>query len=186
MSLPDPAVPTSGRRVGVLVACVLGLGVSMTWTFLSLRVGLGVGGPCAEGGPHVPLQACPDGSALIAVAIPLMLLSALVGTAVALSVSAPNLFVPMWAALFGSLSWNFLDYGVTTLGSPVWSWVICGVAFAVVALPAVYAMALGLRATLVPRDGATGRPESRKWYGLYPVLGAAGVLLGVLTFNALA
>jgi hypothetical protein len=113
-----------------------------------------------------------------------MILAALVGTAVAVSVSAPNLLIPMWAVLFASLGWNFLEYGVTTDGGPVWGWIICGVVFWAMAAPAVYAIAVSLIATVGRKDPA--RPESRKWWLLYPVLGAVGVTLGTLSFNALA
>jgi hypothetical protein len=184
VTLPDLAVPTSGRRVAILVVCVLSLGLSLTWAFLSMRVVMGVGGACADGGPYVSAQPCPSGAGLIAVAIPLMILAALVGTAVAVSVSAPNLLIPMWAVLFASLGWNFLEYGVTTDGGPVWGWIICGVVFWAMAAPAVYAIAVSLIATVGRKDPA--RPESRKWWLLYPVLGAVGVTLGTLSFNALA
>ena len=39
-----------------------------------------------------------------------MLITAMFGSAAAMSVSAPNLLVPMWGLLFGSLGWNFLEF----------------------------------------------------------------------------
>jgi hypothetical protein len=186
VSLPELTLPTSRRRIGVLVTCALALGLSVTWTFLSMRAVMGVGGACADGGAYVSAQPCPDGAALIAFAIPLMVLAALVGTAVAVSVSAPNLLIPMWAVLFASLGWNFLEFGLTTDGGPVWGWIVCGVVFWAMALPAVYAIVLGLMATVSPREGTPSRPETRKWWVIYPVLGAAGVALGWLSFNALS
>ena len=148
MSLTELAMPTSGRRIGVLVTCVLVLGLSLTWAFFSMRAVMGVGGSCADGGPYVSAQPCPGGAVLIAFAIPLMILAAMVGTAVALSVSAPNLLIPMWAVLFGSLGWNFLEFGFPADGSPVWGWVVCGIVFWAMAAPAVYVIVLGLRTTL--------------------------------------
>lgn len=186
MSLPELALPTSGRRVVILVACVLALGLSLAWAFFSMRAVMGVGGACADGGPYVSAQPCPDGAVLIAFAIPLMILAALVGTAVAVSVSAPNLLIPMWAVLFGSLGWNFLEFGLTSEGGPVWGWIVCGVVFWAMALPAVYAIVLGMLSAVAPREGTVGRPETRKWWVVYPVLGAVGVTLGMLSFNALS
>ncbi len=184
MTLPEVAAPTSAKRVAVLVACVLALGLSLMWAFLSMRAVMGVGGACADGGPYVSAQPCPDGAVLIAFAVPLMLVAAMAGSAVALSMSAPNLLIPMWGILFGSLGWNFLEYGVTGDGL-VWGWIVCGVVFEAMALPAIYAMFLGLRLTLSPPSGTTQPPEARKWWVIYPVLGAIGAYLGWLSFEAL-
>lgn len=186
MSVSELAAPTSGKRVVVLVACVLALGLSLAWAYFSMRAVMGVGGACADGGPYVSAQPCPDGAFLIAIAIPLMIVAAMVGTAVAMSVSAPNLLIPMWAVLFGSLGWNFLEYGFTTEGGLVWGWIICGVVFWAMAAPAVYAIVLGLRTTVAPPEGAVSQPEALKWWFLYPVLGGVGAALGILSFNALS
>jgi len=186
VSLPELALPTSRRRIAVLVSSVIAVGLSVTWVFLSMRAVMGVGGACADGGPYVSAQPCPDGAALIAFAIPLMVLTTLVGTAVAVSVSAPNLLIPMWAVLFASLGWNFLELGLTTDGAPVWGWIVCGVVFWAMAVPALYAIALGLLAAVSPREGMVARPETRRWWVLYPILGTVGVILGVLSFQVLS
>jgi hypothetical protein len=186
VSLTELAMPTSGRRIGVLVACVLVLGVSLTWAFFSMRAVMDVGGSCADGGPYVSAQPCPGGAVLIAFAIPMMILAAMVGTAVALSVSAPNLLIPMWAVLFGSVGWNFLEFGFPADSGPVWGWVVCGVVFWAMAAPAVYVILLGLRRTLASPSGGTGPRPARTWWVLYPVLGGLGIALGVLSFNALS
>ena len=184
MSVSQVAAPTSGRRVAVLVACVLALGLSLTWAYFSMRAVMGVGGACADGGPYVSAQPCPGGAFLIAFAIPLMIIAAMVGSAVAISVSAPNLLIPMWAFLFGSLGWNFLEYGFTTEGGLIWGWIICGVVFWAMAAPAVYAIVLGLRTTVSPPEGVESHPEALKWWFIYPVLAGAGAVVGLLTFNA--
>lgn len=103
VTVPDAVVPVSGTRIVVLACSVFALGLALTWTFLGMRSVMDVGGACAEGAPYVSTQSCPDGAVLIAFAIPLMIIAAMVGSAVALSVSAPNLLAPMWAVLFGSL-----------------------------------------------------------------------------------
>ena len=185
MTLPEVAAPTSARRLGILVACVLALGLSLTWAFLSMRAVMGVGGACADGGPYVSAQPCPDGAVLIAFAVPLMIVAAMLGSAVALSLSAPNLLIPMWAILFGSLGWNFLEYGVTGDGL-VWGWIVCGVVFWAMAFPAVYAMAIGLRLTLAPPERTTQPEGARKWWLLYPLIGGVGAVLGWVSFDALS
>jgi hypothetical protein len=186
VSLTELAMPTSRRRIGVLVACVLVLGLSLTWAFFSMRAVMDVGGSCADGGPDVSAQPCSGGAVLIAFAIPLMIIAAMVGSAVALSVSAPNLLIPMWAVLFASLGWNFLEFGFPPDSNPVWGWVVCGIVFWAMAAPAFYVIFLGLRSTLSAPTDTPSRPEARKWWVVYPVLGAAGVALGVLSFNALS
>ena len=97
------------------------LGVCLTWAFLSQRTVMDVGGACADGGPYVSAQSCPSGAWLIAPAIPVMLLAAFAASFVAATLLVPNLLVPMWAVLFGSLGWNFLEYGFTTDGGSVWA-----------------------------------------------------------------
>ena len=165
------------------MACVLALGLSLTWAFLSMRAVMDVGGACADGGPYVSAQPCPGGAFLIAFAIPLMIIAAMVGTAVAMSLSAPNMLIPMWAVLFGSLGWNFLEYGFAD-GELVWGWIVCGVVFELMAAPAVYAIAVGLRATVAPPSSAPDVTATRRWWLVYPVLAAIGVAIGLVTFRA--
>jgi hypothetical protein len=185
VSLTGVTAPAPSIRAAALVGSVLILGLALAWAFLSMRAVMVVGGSCADGGPYVSSQPCPSGAGFIGLAIPLMLVAAFVGSFAAGSLSAPNLLIPMWAGLFGSLGWNFLEYGVTTPGGSVPGWIICGVVFWMMALPAVYIIALGLVSAIAPRAGATSYPSARRWWALYPVLGAAGVVLGVLTFNAM-
>ena len=58
-----------GRAVEVEAegACLHGrlrlvLAITLTWTFFSMRAVMNVGGSCADGGPYVSAQPCPDGS----------------------------------------------------------------------------------------------------------------------------
>ena len=57
-----------------------------------------------------------------------MIITAMVGSAAAMSVSAPNLLIPMWGFLFGSLG---LELPRVRLRGPdiVWGWLVCGVMF---------------------------------------------------------
>jgi hypothetical protein len=132
----------SGKAVVGTVVSVLVLGITITWTFFSMRSVMDVGGACADGGPYVSAQPCPDGSWLIAVAVPIMLVTAIFGSMVAISLNAPNLLILMWALLFGSLGWNFLEYAFKG-PDLVWGWLVCGVLFWLMAAPAVYAILVG-------------------------------------------
>ena len=105
----------------------------------------------------------------------------------ALTLGAPTLLLPMWAVLFGSLGWNFLEYGLGDDG-PVWGWIVCGVVFELMALPAVLVIVAGDRLVKVPRlpGQATQAPGQSVWYAAYVVLGAVGVVVGWWTFDALS
>jgi hypothetical protein len=178
MSTQAPAAAqASPKAAAVTVVSVLVVAVSLTWTYLSMRAVMNVGGSCADGGPYVSAQPCPDGSILIAVAVPALIIFSMIGTVSASVVGAPNLLVPMWGGLFGSLGWNFLEYAF--IGPDlVWSWLVCGVMFWGMALPAFVFMASQLRQT---RQG-----RAVWWLPAYGLLGAAGLLFGWWSFVAIA
>jgi hypothetical protein len=158
--------------------------IGVTWSFLAMRAVMGVGGACADGGPYVSAQPCPGGAGLIAVAIPVMLIAAMGGSGAALAVKAPDLLIPMWGFLFGALGWNFLEFAVTG-GQIVWSWVVCGVMFELMALPALYGILLSVKnAVLPPRPPPPGTGP-RWWVPAYAAIGSVGFLLGAWSFYAL-
>ena len=87
----------------------------------------------------------------------------------------------MWWLLFGSLGWNFLEYGLFS-GDVMWGWVVCGVLFEAMALPALwFQLPWG-------HDGPpqlNPHPEGQgRWLAGYAVLGVAGAALGWVTFYA--
>jgi hypothetical protein len=170
------------RRLTTLFVSVLLVGMAITWVFLSMRAVMDIGGSCASGGPYEIATPCPDNVAvLMTLGIPLMLICAFVGTAAAVGVDAPDLLIPMWALLFGALGWNFLEYGLFS-GDVVWGWLVCGVLFELMALPAVlFLLPFG-------HDGPTrlnARPPGQgRWLLAYAVLGLAGAALGWVTFWA--
>jgi hypothetical protein len=166
--------------VGVLV-----LGITLTWTFFSMRSVMNVGGSCADGGPYVSSQPCPDGSFLIAIAIPVMLLTAMAGSAAALSINAPNLLIPMWGLLFGSLGWNFLEFAFSG-DAIVWGWLVCGVVFWLMAAPAVFGILVALKNAVVPPSKPRSDTGSRWWVPAYAALGSIGFLFGAWSYNVLS
>jgi hypothetical protein len=169
-----------GTVVGVLV-----LAITLTWTFFSMRAVMNVGGSCADGGPYVSAQPCPDGSYLIAIAIPVMIITAMAGSAAALSINAPNLLMPMWGALFGSLGWNFLEFGFKGGGVEV-GWLVCGVVFWLMAAPAVLGMLVALKNSVIPPSTPAPGSGSRWWVPAYVALGSVGFLAGAWSYNALS
>lgn len=174
----------AGKSAAATVASVLVLAVTLTWAFFSMRAVMNVGGSCADGGPYVSAQSCPDGSYLIAIAVPVMLVTAMAGSVAAMSVNAPNLLIPMWGVLFGSLGWNFLEFAFKGEGI-VWGWLVCGVMFWLMAAPAVLAMLVAVKNAVIP-PAARSDTGSRWWVPAYTALGAAGFLLGAWSYNALS
>jgi hypothetical protein len=167
------------------VVCVVVVAVCVTWAFWSMRAVMEIGGACADGGPYVSAAPCPDGAALIAIAVPVMIATAIFGSAVATAAGAPNLLVPMWGALFGALGWNFLEYGVQGPGV-VWGWLVCGVVFWAMAAPAVLLVVLSVKNAAVPPAHPSPLAGDRWWVPAYAALGAAGFLLGSWSWNAIS
>ena len=194
MSVDLPA-RTSSRGIKAPVAtvvCVLLVAIGLTWAFYSMRAVMNIGGACADGGPYVSAQPCPDGAMLIAIALPVMLISAMIGSVAAISINAPNLLIPMWGFLFGALGWNFLEFAFK--GSDVvWSWLVCGVMFELMALPAIYAILVGIKNAVVPPERTpqetgwrTTGTTTRWWVPAYATLGAVGFLFGAWSWAALS
>lgn len=155
-------------------------GVGVCWTYYGMRDVMDVGGSCAEGGPYVSTVECPDSAWMMALGIPLMTLTIILATVIAAGSATPLPVFPMWAALFGSLGWNFLDYGFADPKEA--GWIVCGVVFWLMAAPAVAIVGW----SLVPRkDDPPGKLAVRiGWVLIYLVLGASGWILGLTAFEA--
>jgi hypothetical protein len=205
-STPRPEARAPGTPYGkilVTYACVIATGMALAWAFLSMRAVMGVGGSCASGGPYEVATPCPDGAWLIALAIPLLLIAMFVGSGVGMAIGAPALLLPMWALLFTSLGWNFLEFGFTD-GVDV-GLLVCGVLFWAMAAPAWWAMLVALktnvRKKLEPEPGREPSKAERQaaearagmwaagslagslwWWLVYLVLGAGGAFFGVATY----
>jgi hypothetical protein len=100
--------------------------------FLCMRAVMDVGGRCVSGNTGLNLPPCPDGVA------GLMIGSIFLGIGFlglyAFNAVGPNLTWLAWPALFISLGWNFLQYGIDPPGpesGPIWGWLICAVLFIV-------------------------------------------------------
>jgi hypothetical protein len=145
---------------GYLVGIALGT-MSVTLLFLGMRAVMDVGGACADGGPYVSAQPCPDG-------VPLAMLGGMFGLfgAAGLIVwygsrigkAAASIVALGWPALFLALGLNFLDYAVhppDNEATPVWGWLIPGVLFWLIG-GAPLAVAI-----LAWREARAGRPGNR-------------------------
>jgi hypothetical protein len=143
------------RDLVYLLVGVAGLGFCLTLLFLGMRAVMDVGGACADGGPYVSAQPCPDGVplAMIGGIFGLFLfggLAALGGSRIGGTYGGLVFFA--WPALFLSLGWNFLEYGFTLPGGWEWGWIIPGVLFVL--------MGGGPLLALVPWPRGTTRRDS--------------------------
>lgn len=123
----------SWLRIAAYLVGVAGLAFCITLLWFGMRAVLDIGGFCASGGPYVIADQCPD--AVIATT-PLSILGGflaiglLVWGGAGLGPGWTGLVFLAWPALFISLGWNFLQYGLLPPdGGLVWSWIICGVLF---------------------------------------------------------
>ncbi|MEO6351063.1 MAG: SHOCT domain-containing protein [Candidatus Limnocylindrales bacterium] len=149
--VPDLALYLSG---------VAGLATCLTLVFLAMRAVMNVGGFCAEGGPYVIETACPEGVPLVMVGgiFGLFGFGGLMAWKGSLIGSGYGALVALaWPALFLSLGWNFLEYGLRPPEGEgmVLGWLLPGVIFMLMGgLPLLAALPIG-------HSGRAGAARSR-------------------------
>jgi len=129
--MADTLTPTKVARKSVWMFIGLaGVVIGLCCLFFSMRSVMEIGGSCGTGTAAQPSsQPCPDGVGGMMV---LGIFGGLIGLAVyAVSAFPINLAPLAWPALFLSLGWNFLDYGINPPGDdgPVFGWLFCAVIF---------------------------------------------------------
>jgi hypothetical protein len=129
----DPRSPTFGDRLGFLVG-VFGLAFSITALWLAMRAVMEIGGACGSGGPYEVAVPCPAGiDLLLVLAFPLGFASVgvMVWKGARLGPAWVSLAGLAWPALFLSLGWNFLEYGLWPPfpGGPEIGFLVTGVIF---------------------------------------------------------
>jgi hypothetical protein len=174
-SLDPPSTGGAIRAgIGVLVP-LAGLACGITLLFLGMRSVMEIGGACASGGPYVPQRPCPAG-------VPALMIGGIWGGIVCAFLyvwqtirhRVPSLTVLFWPALFLSLGWNFLEFGLDPPGGGglAWGWLVCAVVFFLMGgIPLVVALPWlrrsfrgseeppggGVRSQLAPPVGAFSR-----------------------------
>ena len=127
--------PVPFRYAGWLLLATAGLSACITIVFLSMRAVMDIGGACASGGPYVSANPCPDGVGLLmSFAFPAGFGFAWLAGWAGSRIGRGYVAVPLlaWPALFLSLGWNFIDYGLVSPPEGetlVWGWVIPGLLF---------------------------------------------------------
>lgn len=113
---------------------------SLAIVYLSMRAVLNIGGYCAEGGPYEISVHCPEG---IPCLMPLSIFGMIGSFFVYMgskSISGFNFSWLFWPAIFTSLGWNFIDFGLNPPDDSklVLSWLFCGVIFILMGLGPIY------------------------------------------------
>lgn len=134
MSIAAPSrTPLEALRATASVFVTLaGVSCGLTLLYLGMRSVMDIGGACASGGPFVPRVECPEG-------VPLLMMGGIWGGLIFVGLylwatskhKVPTLVAFAWPALFLSLGWNFLDYGIDPpVGEGlVWGWLVCAFLF---------------------------------------------------------
>lgn len=157
----DPALGDT-LKLGLGVG---GLALCLVLVFQGMRAVMGIGGACAEGGPYVPVQPCPDGvpAAMFLGTFGLFLFGA-IGGYYGFKVGGFWRSVPFlaWCGLFGSLGWNFLDFGLLNPppGESVeWGWLVPGIMFELMAIvPFLFIVWAGISASRSSGPRRTAAP----------------------------
>jgi len=165
--MQDPSSRTSPRATDVVLYFigVAGIAAAITLLFLGMGPIMEVGGMCAEGGPYVIQQHCPEGSALV------YFLGFMGGTAAifltawkgsSIGGGAGSVVFLAWPAAFGVIGFNFLQSGFDPpCEDPgwAWGWLITGIVFEATAfvplLLGVWAARAGVRPGSAPVARAT-------------------------------
>lgn len=174
--MPDRTGPRITDLVAYLAGIVL-LSGSLTILWISMRAVMDIGGMCASGGPFVVAVECPAGVEWL---LPLSVFTGLGGVGLVAWFGGrigPRFAVVAalaWPALFLSLGWNFLEYGLASPGGWDVSWLLCGVLFmAMGGIPLLVAVR-GIR-----RGGVSGRTRTATAQGP----GGPTVTIGGVTFR---
>ena len=160
------AAVSPGAVIRYLVG-IAGLAFALTALWLSMRAVMDIGGACASGGPYVPAVECPD---VVTALTPLSIFGIFIFAGLAfwggasLGAGWAGLIGLVWPALFLSLGWNFLEFGLAPPGAApgelAWGWLICAVVFAVMGGGPLAIAVWGIRQSAGRRTGSgwsTGR-----------------------------
>jgi len=186
---PDIAMnaeENDGVRVStmaILVASAFVIGASETLVWFSMRAVMALGGTVAVGGPYAITSAAPGWIMVMPAAIIALVIAMMTSSGLSGSRDTPSLMLMAWSALFLSLGWNFLEFGVHAPGGGVSiSWLLCAVLFAVMGGGGLYVlvdMRRGTRELDQQRAAKTGTPATHAGWRAYQIANAVAVIAGV-------
>jgi len=172
-------VPVAGYLLLFVGVVMVGYGITALW--FGMRDVMDVGGYCAEGGPYVIQQHCPDGAeVLMLTGIPIGIIGlfvAMAGAAKSAS-GAMGLLLLGWPAIFVSLGYNFIYYAINPpegMGGTA-GWWVCGIIFALMGLPALAAVPMLVKAIQPGRRYAV--------LTVFTLAALVGVIVGIQIANS--
>jgi hypothetical protein len=130
----EPLSPVKRARAVVALGSGVASGAAGITILSQIMRSVGaVGGSCADGGPYVSAQPCPDGTGSAMMLVLGLALVCVIGTLYGASVlKAPQPVLLGWPAIFLTLGWNFLDDGWfdPPAGAGIsGGYIVCGVVF---------------------------------------------------------
>jgi len=147
----------TARRTLLAISLLLLASAFLTLFWLGMRSVMDVGGSCASSNSSFDVrQRCAGGGA---VAVPLGIVLGLASlggyVAVTAGTASQKLALAAWPALFVGLGINFVQYALAGPENEgiVWSWLACGVFFALMGIAPVVLARRSLRALLAARRG---------------------------------
>lgn len=167
-------------------------GTAVLWAGMrGIIIGTG-SGFVAIGGPYVIENEAPGWVWVIPVSIFILMISIFWNMPAARVANGWSMVLPGWTLLFGSLGWNFMEFGLNPpMGEGLeWGWIICGVVFFGMALPAAVMFFSGAGKALVGMF-ETGRPKPPSSYRIAytvtcTVAALTGIVAGLAVFAAIA
>ena len=161
----EPLDPGAGKLIALAVSAAI-MTAGVVWLYMASGPVMEAGGFVATGGPYVIEHPAEDWIWLPTMGATFMTFAAVTNALISRGLNRPGLILPFWAGLFGSLAIPFFNYGFHAPGGGVsWAWIVCGVVFALMALPAILVLLL---------------PSSwRGFRGAFGVADAVGVAVGL-------
>jgi hypothetical protein len=171
----------------------MAFGLCLALVFLAMHGIMELGGLVAAGGPYGIAHPAPEWVGLLPVAIVCGMAAVGINVLAAHRAEGFTLVLPSWCALFLSLGWNSLEFGLSPPGGgTAWSWLVCAVVFALMGLSPPAIVALGgwelWPTERWPSEQAADR-QARSRYrfklgytALVVVAAGAGAFLGMETF----
>jgi hypothetical protein len=165
------------RMVGSLVG-IAGVAFSLTLLSRSMRSVEKIGGFCASGGPYQIAHQCPKG---VTGLLPLSIVGGLIFLAlfgICTSDRGRSVLLLSWSALFLTLGWNFIYFGVVNPinGDVSYGQLIPGILFIIMGgVPLVWVVPAMYRALFVDDEEAAvpAGPTAQPWVGATSGVGSS-------------
>ncbi len=150
-------------QVIILLVSLFGGVFCMTCLYLAMRGVMRLGGMVATGGPYAIAHPAPGWAWIFPGSILVGLIFIGLNSFASRRAGGLDVLVLAWPALFLSLGWNFLDFGLGLTGGHglIWAWLVCGVLFvAMGGIPLIFVVRNAFAAMTGGRGESAGSPWS--------------------------